>query len=121
MTANKCPCCGSDAKPAPITVDLDGRLLWLGWYQRPIHLRKKQAEILQVLAERLGSTVTLNYIIERLWDCGEDEPEDPRNNVCTHLVGLRKILAPHGVKIETVWNSGYRLTVNQPVAVAHAA
>ena len=121
VTATKCPCCGSDAKTAPITVDVDDACVWLGWRARPVYMRRKQAHLVSLLVGTNGRIATTDFIIESLYDFGADEPEDARKTVQVYISQIRKILEPLGVKIAMVYGSGYRLTVNQPSAVAHAS
>lgn len=74
-----------------------------------IHLRPKEAHLLELFARSPGRTLTREYILERVW--GPNHEGDPRT-VDVHVRWLRmKIEAdPHEARwLRTVRGAGYRL------------
>jgi DNA-binding response OmpR family regulator len=74
-----------------------------------IHLRPKEARLLEVLIRASGRTLTRTHILMRVW--GADHQGDPRT-VDVHVRWLRAKIEPeprHPVRLLTVRGVGYRL------------
>jgi DNA-binding response OmpR family regulator len=90
-----------------LELDLGRRELWRDG--RWVHLRPKEAGLLELLARSPGRTLTREHILRRVW--GPDHGGDPRT-VDVHVRWLRsKIEADphHPVRLCTVRGVGYRL------------
>ena len=73
-----------------------------------IALRTKEFDLLLALIERPGIVFSRPQLLKRVW--GYDFPGGTRT-VDVHVARLRGKLADSGVRIETVWNVGYKLVV----------
>ena len=89
----------------PLTVDgashtatLDGK---------PMHLTRKEFELLTVLVANPGRAFSREFLVQRIWG---DDFEGYDRAVDTHVTRLRKKLGPLGERIVTVWGVGYRFT-----------
>jgi two-component system cell cycle response regulator CtrA len=85
---------------------------------RPVPLTTKEYQLLELLAQRQGSTITKEMILNQMYG-GMDEPE--LKIIDVYICKVRKKLAEaSGGKdyIETVWGRGYMLREPSPVAVA---
>jgi DNA-binding response OmpR family regulator len=72
----------------------------------PVHLTRKEAELLSALAANEGETVSRQYLLREIWGY----PDYVRTRTLdVHIRRLRKKLDPAGKQyIETVFNMGYR-------------
>jgi DNA-binding response OmpR family regulator len=86
-----------------LTVDLGQRVATLG--DDAIDLTPKEFDLLALLVQNPGRAFARDYLLERVW--GYDYGGFDRT-VDTHILRLRKKLADHGDRIETVWGVGYR-------------
>jgi DNA-binding response OmpR family regulator len=74
-----------------------------------VHLRPKEARLLEVFIRASGRTLTRRHILTRVW--GADHRGDPRT-VDVHVRWLRAKIEPeprHPVRLLTVRGVGYRL------------
>jgi DNA-binding response OmpR family regulator len=74
-----------------------------------VHLRPKEARLLELFARSPGRVLTRSHILERVW--GPDHEGDPRT-VDVHVRWLRSKIEPdphHPVWLVTVRDVGYRL------------
>lgn len=90
-----------------VEMDLERGELWRdgGW----VHLRPKEARLLELFARAPGRVLTRAHILERVW--GPDHMGDPRT-VDVHVRWLRAKIEPdphHPVLLVTVRGVGYRL------------
>jgi two-component system cell cycle response regulator CtrA len=82
------------------TVEIDGK---------PVHITGKEYEILELLALRMGTTVTKDTLLTGLY-CGRDEPEAKIIDVFISKLRQKLRLASGGEHyIETEWGRGYVL------------
>jgi two-component system cell cycle response regulator CtrA len=82
------------------TVEVDGK---------PVHITGKEYEILELLALRMGTTVTKDTLLTGLY-CGRDEPEAKIIDVFISKLRQKLRLASGGEHyIETEWGRGYVL------------
>lgn len=87
---------------------LDSNKLMVKKGDSEVILRKKEAELLELLLRNQNSTISKYKIIELLWREDEDVFE---NNVEVHMSYLRKKLTELGseIKIRTIRNMGYTI------------
>ncbi|HZW00321.1 MAG TPA: response regulator transcription factor [Candidatus Deferrimicrobium sp.] len=90
-----------------LELDLDRRELWRDgdW----VHLRPKEARLLELFARAPGRVLSREHILERVW--GPDHEGDPRT-VDVHVRWLRSKIEPdphEPVRLLTVRGVGYRL------------
>ena len=71
----------------------------------PMHLTRKEFELLTVLVSNPGRAFSREFLVQRVW--GSDFDGFDRA-VDTHVTRLRKKLGPLGDQIVTVWGVGYR-------------
>jgi DNA-binding response OmpR family regulator len=72
---------------------------------KEITLTASQFDLLKLLLEKNGATLTRTYLLEALW--GRDAGESSRA-VDQHVYHLRKALGRHGTCVEAVGGVGYR-------------
>ena len=89
----------------PLVVVRDGRELHVAGTQR--------RRLLAFLASRAGRSTSVDAIVDVLWP--DDPPPSAAKTVQSHVVRLRRSLAPLGEPIATV-AGGYRLDID-PAAV----
>ncbi|HEV2140677.1 MAG TPA: response regulator transcription factor [Candidatus Dormibacteraeota bacterium] len=71
----------------------------------PMHLTRKEFELLMVLVSNPGRAFSREFLVQRVW--GSDFDGFDRA-VDTHVTRLRKKLGALGDRIVTVWGVGYR-------------
>lgn len=91
----------------PIAVNLDAKSVTVDG--KPIHLTGSEYRMLELLALRLGSTITKDMFLNHLYG-GMDEPETKIIDVfiCKLRAKLRK--AGAGGHVRTIWGRGYALS-----------
>lgn len=89
----------------PLVVDLGARTATLDGV--PMHLTRKEFELLAVLVTNPGRAFSREFLVERVWG---DDFDGLDRAVDTHVTRLRKKLGPLGERIVTVWGVGYRFT-----------
>jgi DNA-binding response OmpR family regulator len=94
-----------------LEVDLERHIVLVAG--QPIALTAKEFELLKVLLEARERTLTRAFLLERVWEYGEDLEIETRT-VDVHIRSLRKKLASEGSRIITVRNVGYRLDATSP-------
>jgi DNA-binding response OmpR family regulator len=87
----------------PLVVDATSRVATLDGV--PMHLTRKEFELLTVLVSNPGRAFSREFLVERVW--GSDFDGFDRA-VDTHVTRLRRKLGPLGDRIVTVWGVGYR-------------
>jgi len=98
-----------------IEVDLDRRSVRKAGHEVP--LSYKEFEVLRLLIENRGQTVTRERLLEDVWEKHDSDPSASRT-VDTHIANLRKKLEGDGERaryIRTVHKVGYRF-VDDPEA-----
>ena len=88
-----------------LVVDSTSRLATLEGV--PMHLTRKEFELLTVLVSNPGRAFSREFLVQRVW--GSDFDGFDRA-VDTHVTRLRKKLGPLGDRIVTVWGVGYRFS-----------
>ena len=94
-----------------LEVDLDRYSVFVA--SQPISLTAKEFELLKALLEAKERTLTRAFLLERVWEYGE-ELEIETRTVDVHIRSLRKKLGSEGTRILTVRNVGYRLDTTSP-------
>ena len=87
----------------PLVVDAASRTATLDG--KPMHLTRKEFELLTVLVSNPGRAFSREFLVQRIW--GSDF-EGYDRAVDTHVTRLRKKLGALGDRIVTVWGVGYR-------------
>src|SRR5438445_67592 len=94
-----------------LEVDLDRYSVFVA--SQSISLTSKEFELLKALLEAKERTLTRAFLLERVWEYGE-ELEIETRTVDVHIRSLRKKLGSEGTRILTVRNVGYRLDTTSP-------
>jgi len=94
-----------------LEVDLDRYTVFVAG--QPISLTAKEFELLKALLEAKERTLTRAFLLERVWEYGEELKIETRT-VDVHIRSLRKKLGSEGDRILTVRNVGYRLDTTSP-------
>jgi two-component system alkaline phosphatase synthesis response regulator PhoP len=94
-----------------LEVDLERHIVVVAG--QPISLTAKEFELLKALFEAKERTLTRAFLLEGVWEYGE-ELEIETRTVDVHVRSLRKKLGPEGARIITVRNVGYRLDTTSP-------
>ena len=89
----------------PLVVDAGSRVATLDG--SPMHLTRKEFELLTVLVSNPGRAFSREFLVERIWGTDFDGFD---RAVDTHVTRLRKKLGVLGDRIVTVWGVGYRFT-----------
>jgi DNA-binding response OmpR family regulator len=87
----------------PLVVDVGSRIATLEGV--PMHLTRKEFELLHVLVSNPGRAFSREFLVERIWGSEFDGFD---RAVDTHVTRLRRKLGPLGDRIVTVWGVGYR-------------
>ena len=94
---------GDRLQVGPLVVDSSSRTATLDG--RPMHLTRKEFELLTVLVSNPGRAFSREFLVERIWGSDFDGYD---RAVDTHVTRLRKKLGALGERIVTVWGVGYR-------------
>ncbi len=108
MQAKICPCCGNAIAPnADLRIDTEaGIVISRGQF---VALTRNEAQILELLQQGKGRTVSRESLLENLYLTSADEPDIKIIDV--FVCKLRKKLKGMGVAVQTDWGRGYRLSV----------
>ncbi len=99
-----------------LSVNLDAHTIEVD--ARPLHLTRKEYEILELLSLRKGTTLTKEMFLIHLYG-GMDEPELKIIDVFVCKLRKKIAAATGGMHyIKTVWNRGYEL--REPTSLAEA-
>lgn len=79
-----------------------------------VHLAKLERDLMILLWEANGRTVSLGAIMDALYGHRPDGNIPADNIVKVRLHHVRRKLAHTGTRIETVWGQGYRLIKHEP-------
>ncbi|HZC80871.1 MAG TPA: response regulator transcription factor [Nitrospiraceae bacterium] len=94
-----------------LEMDLDRYTVFVAG--EPTALTAKEFELLKALLEAKERTLTRAFLLEQVWEYGE-ELEIETRTVDVHVRSLRKKLGSEGARILTVRNVGYRLETTSP-------
>lgn len=73
---------------------------------RPVELTRIEFDLLAALAQRIGSAITRQSLVDRVLDPDRDGTS---RTLDVHFSRIRKKLGSEGARIATVWGVGYRL------------
>jgi DNA-binding response OmpR family regulator len=90
-----------------LTIDTNSRIATLDG--APMHLTRKEFELLTVLVSNPGRAFSREFLVEQIW--GSDF-EGYGRAIDTHITRLRRKLGPLGERIVTVWGVGYRFSAD---------
>jgi DNA-binding response OmpR family regulator len=90
-----------------LTIDTNSRIATLDG--APMHLTRKEFELLTVLVSNPGRAFSREFLVEQIW--GSDF-EGYGRAIDTHITRLRRKLGPIGERIATVWGVGYRFSAD---------
>lgn len=109
----QCPCCGQHFEFKKVHVSLETNAISFG--DQTVFLTPQLAEIMSVLAEHAPMVVTNDLMFERVWGgLSDTEPKILK----VQIRKLRQALEPLPLKVETIWNVGYRLVIQERAATA---
>jgi DNA-binding response OmpR family regulator len=103
------PAQSDKVRAGPLVIDASSRIATLEG--KPMHLTRKEFELLTVLVSNPGRAFSREFLVERVW--GSDFDGFDRA-VDTHITRLRRKLGPLGDRIVTVWGVGYRFNAETP-------
>jgi len=98
---------GERIQVGPLVVDAGSRMATLDG--APMHLTRKEFELLTVLVSNPGRAFSREFLVERIWGTDFDGFD---RAVDTHVTRLRKKLGALGDRIVTVWGVGYRFNAD---------
>ena len=73
---------------------------------QPVELTRIEFDLLAALAQRIGSAITRQSLVDRVLD---PDREGTSRTLDVHFSRVRKKLGTEGSRIATVWGVGYRL------------
>lgn len=112
-----CPCCGSALGPdKKIRVSLETNTISVGWSPLQITVAPALAELADILVSCMPRVATTEHIDSGLW--GGNPPGALRKARHVYASQLRKAIAPLGLEIENVWDTGYRLVYSKTIRKA---
>ncbi|GAH28285.1 unnamed protein product [marine sediment metagenome] len=91
-----------------IKLYLDKEKVMVG--SREVKLTKKEFMVLEYLLRNKGQVLSRNQILEHAWDRNVDIFT---NVVDTHIKNLRRKLGKSGLRIESIYGSGYRINEDE--------
>jgi DNA-binding response OmpR family regulator len=83
---------------------------------QPVDMAPKEFDLLATMARLPGVMLDRTKLLELVWG----NAYFSSRTIDVHVVKLRSKLAGSGVRIETVWGSGYRLVEERDGATAEA-
>ena len=103
----RAPAASGRVQSGTLTVDTNSRIATLDG--APMHLTRKEFELLTVLVSNPGRAFSREFLVEQIW--GTDF-EGYERAIDTHITRLRRKLGPVGERIATVWGVGYRFSAD---------
>jgi DNA-binding response OmpR family regulator len=103
----RAPTANGKVESGTLTVDTNSRIATLDG--APMHLTRKEFELLTVLVSNPGRAFSREFLVEQIW--GSDF-EGYERAIDTHITRLRRKLGPIGERIATVWGVGYRFSAD---------
>jgi DNA-binding response OmpR family regulator len=101
----RAPTADGKLQSGTLTIDTNSRIATLDG--APMHLTRKEFELLTVLVSNPGRAFSREFLVEQIW--GTDF-EGYERAIDTHITRLRRKLGPIGERIATVWGVGYRFS-----------
>lgn len=78
---------------------------------KTVKLSPKEFTVLKLLLEAKGDIVSRDFLLEKMWGTAPGSQVESRT-VNVHVHRLRQKLGPHGHRILTVKNVGYRFDIS---------
>ena len=103
----RAPTADGKVQSGTLTIDTNSRIATLDG--APMHLTRKEFELLTVLVSNPGRAFSREFLVEQIW--GSDF-EGYGRAIDTHITRLRRKLGPLGERIVTVWGVGYRFSAD---------
>lgn len=103
----RAPTTDGKVQSGTLTMDTNSRIATLDG--APMHLTRKEFELLTVLVSNPGRAFSREFLVEQIW--GSDF-EGYERAIDTHITRLRRKLGPIGERIVTVWGVGYRFSAD---------
>ena len=103
----RAPTTDGKVQSGTLTIDTNSRIATLDG--APMHLTRKEFELLTVLVSNPGRAFSREFLVEQIW--GSDF-EGYGRAIDTHITRLRRKLGPIGERIATVWGVGYRFSAD---------
>jgi DNA-binding response OmpR family regulator len=103
----RAPTADGKVQSGTLTIDTTSRIATLGG--APMHLTRKEFELLTVLVSNPGRAFSRGFLVEQIWS---SDFEGYERAIDTHITRLRRKLGPLGERIVTVWGVGYRFTAD---------
>lgn len=100
-----CPYCSRPMPSAALEVDLNSNTAYFDG--KAVKLRPSGAEILYVLLQHVGKTVSIHALKKACYS-GVEGVND--NTLSVHISNVRKLIKPHGWEIRSFWGRGYVLS-----------
>jgi DNA-binding response OmpR family regulator len=103
----RAPTADGKLQSGTLTIDTNSRIATL--HDTPMHLTRKEFELLTVLVSNPGRAFTREFLVEQIWSSNFEGYE---RAIDTHITRLRRKLGPMGERIVTVWGVGYRFSAD---------
>jgi DNA-binding response OmpR family regulator len=103
----RAPTANGRVQSGTLTIDTNSRIATLDG--APMHLTRKEFELLTVLVSNPGRAFSREFLVEQI--LGSDF-EGYERAIDTHITRLRRKLGPIGERIATVWGVGYRFSAD---------
>ena len=103
----RAPTANGKVESGTLTVDTNSRIATLDG--APMHLTRKEFELLTVLVSNPGRAFSREFLVEQIWS---SDFEGYERAIDTHITRLRRKLGPLGERIVTVWGVGYRFSAD---------
>jgi DNA-binding response OmpR family regulator len=103
----RAPTADGKVQSGTLTIDTNSRIATLDG--APMHLTRKEFELLTVLVSNPGRAFSREFLVEQIW--GSDF-EGYERAIDTHITRLRRKLGRLGERIVTVWGVGYRFSAD---------
>ena len=103
----RAPTADGKVQSGTLTIDTNSRIATLDG--APMHLTRKEFDLLTVLVSNPGRAFSREFLVEQIW--GSDF-EGYERAIDTHITRLRRKLGRLGERIVTVWGVGYRFSAD---------
>ena len=103
----RAPTANGRVQSGTLTIDTNSRIATLDG--APMHLTRKEFDLLTVLVSNPGRAFSREFLVEQIW--GSDF-EGYERAIDTHITRLRRKLGRLGERIVTVWGVGYRFSAD---------
>lgn len=116
---NICPCCGQTVQADGILIDDASGIIALNG--RFVRLPAHAFALFQSLQKAGVRGKSKEQLMDDLYWRRNDDEEPDAKIIDVWVCKLRPLIAPLGIRIETLWGKGYRMQVTAGVAQARAS